>query len=228
MVKDTILLILTVLAHVTLVQGSLASYLSKFLNESFVRFFFLIFTTELICSTNLSGGVEKPIEHCSECTLKVIEGLSEDPSEDDQRENYICESSCAGEIDSHFYSFKGDVESFFSDKLESGTIRINVPEYARYEDSTIDLESLSIEDVTIDKRRRLANSAMRQGNKKILVVLVKDRFGNKPQQSRQEMEHAIFGGDGIGVNLVSVILVFKVPYKICSLTIKYPVGNGTE
>jgi hypothetical protein len=158
-----------------------------------------------------SGGLEKHIEHCSECTLKIIDGMTENPGEDDGIENYICESTCAGEIDSHFYSFKGDAKSFFSDILENGTIKVNVPEYARYDDSAIDLESLSIEDVTVDERRRLGNSGMRKGYKKILVVLVKDQYGNKPSQSRQEMSNAIFGGDGNGLNMVSAIILFDVP-----------------
>ena len=179
----------------------------------------------------ISGGLDKPKEHCSECTLKIIDGMSENHAEDDHGEKYICESACEGEKDSYFYSLDGDVESFFADKLGSGTIKITVPEYARYDDSNIDVESLSIEDVTVDERRRLTGiRAMRKGNKKILVVLVRDNYGNVPQQSQQEMEYAIFGGDGNGVNMVSVHFILRQVSDIIilSLTINHLVIIRTE
>ena len=157
----------------------------------------------------LAGGVQKQIEHCSECTLKIVDGMTENPEEDGDNENYICESTCARESDtSYFYSFKGDAESFFSDIFESGTVKINVPEYARFDHSAIDLSSLSIEDdISVDERRKLGNSHKRKGTKRVLVVLVKDSYGNTPDQSASQISKAIFGGDGNGVNMVSFCIL---------------------
>ena len=130
--------------------------------------------------------------------------MTENPEEDGDNENYICESTCAGESDSYFYSFKGDAGSYFSDIFETGTVKITVPEYARYDDSTIDLESLSIEDdVIVDERRKLGNSQMRKGRKKVLVVLVRDGNGNTPDQNASQISKAIFGDGGNSVNMVS-------------------------
>jgi hypothetical protein len=72
------------------------------------------------------------------------------------------------------------------------------------DNSVIDLEKMSEDAVTIHRNRRLSNKQMRKGERKVLAILVRDRYGNEPHQSQDKMARDLFGIDEpvLGNNLV--------------------------
>ena len=156
--------------------------------------------SRIVTNRNESFG-----DFCSECIVSKIHGLSLQQGIDLPHE-FICKSDCNGR--DHVYSFNGDPKGFFGGILNnSNEVTINVPPLSRGE-SIIDLRELS-EDSVIPKRgRQLSNKKMRKGERKVLVILVQDRYGNAPHQSEETMARDIFGIDTpLSINLVSVFFL---------------------
>ena len=65
----------------------------------------------------------------------------------------------------------------------------------------IDLDQMHEDAVIVHRNRRLANKHTRRGERKVLVILVQDRYGNAPHQSEDRMSRDLFGiGEPLGSN----------------------------
>ena len=142
---------------------------------------------------------------CSECRVIKTHGLSLEPGIE-LPHKYICQSDCDGRM--HFYSFSGDSEGFFEDMMnndnDNNEITISTPPGSIERDAfVIDLDQMPEDAVIVHRNRRLSNNnkLTRRGERKVLVILVQDRFGNAPHQSEDRMSRDLFGiGEPLGSN----------------------------
>jgi hypothetical protein len=155
---------------------------------------------------------------CSECTVIKTHGLSLEPGIE-LPHTYICQSDCDGRM--HFYSFSGDSEGFFEDMMNNGNdnneITISTPPGSIESDNfVIDLDQMHEDAVIVHRNRRLANKHTKRGERKVLVILVQDRYGNAPHQSEDRMSRDLFGiGEPLGSNNLVCGVIFSVKRFCC-------------
>ena len=136
------------------------------------------------------------IHSCSRCVVSKVHGLLDRTATGESIadvDEYICATTCH-DINTKFYSFYGDTNVFNLHMNAGDEIFISIPIDQRESNSVINLDILPKNSISLHKkRRRLSMDNKRKGDKKVLVVSVKDRVGNAPTQSLEALAGDIFG-----------------------------------
>jgi hypothetical protein len=120
-------------------------------------------------------------------------------------DEFMCATTCR-DVHTKFYSFQGDAGVLNQAMNEDYEILIRIPIDQRESDSVINLDSLPKTAISLhNKRRRLSMNEKRKGEKKVLVVSVKDSAGNAPTQTREGLANDVFGIDVDNSNTLNMV-----------------------